>query len=138
MTTSPLNEQGVIPVTKLHTLSTWTGKGQHQTNPHSGRSTKAGQTWGRHDVVRIVPACSTTTRELVQVRVLGECSACPECGLVPVWDHRGNLACNCRIWGDPEPIQGQPDMSLGIKIIREKRNQNYQRDMRRFFKGGRC
>lgn len=129
------NERGVIPVTDLQTLSTCTRKGQHRTKPHSDRSGKMGREWSRHEVVGFVPASSVLTREPINVTILGEAVACPGCGYVPVWDSEGNLVCNCKIWTDPDPTQkpvGSPDSAIeGVK-----RNQNYQKDLRKFFKKG--
>jgi len=128
-------ERGVIPVSDVPSVSTWSGKGRHRAGPHSDRSAKAGQEWSRHEVVGIVPASSVLTRELINVSILGEALACQRCGYVPVWDSEGNLVCNCKIWTDPDPTQklvGSPDSA----IERQKRNQNYQNDLRKFFKKG--
>lgn len=130
------NDQSVISVTKLRTSSTRTRKGQYRTKPHSDRSAKAGQQWGRHAVVGMVEACSRLTRERISIIVLGEPVACPACGHVPVWDCEGNLCCRCRIWTDPDPTQ-EPGRSPDAAIEHEKRNKNYQKDLRKFFKKGR-
>jgi len=130
------NEQGVIPVSKLQTLSTWNGKGRHRTKPHNDRSAKAGQQWGKHAIVGTVLASSRLTHEQINITILGEPVACPTCGRIPKWDDEGNLCCNCKIWTDPEPAQEKPDKSLDAAIEREKRNQNYQKDLRKFFKRG--
>lgn len=127
--------QGVIPCSPP-LRSVWAGKGQPRTKAHSDRSAKAGQSWSRHEVTQIVPASSVLTREPISITVLGGPEACPECHCVPTWDIEGNLACHCRIWSDPDPNRKEPSPDPAIE--QQKRNQNYQRDMRRFFKGGRC
>ena len=130
-------ERGVIPVTDVPPVSTWSGKGRHRTGPHSDRSAKAGQEWSRHEVVGIVQASSVLTHEPITITVPGKAMSCPGCGYVPVWDREGNLVCNCKIWTDPDPTQkpvGSPDNA----IEQAKRNQNYQKDLRKFFKKGRC
>jgi len=129
--------QGVTPVTKLQTVSAWCGKGQLRTKPHSDRSAKVGQAWGRHAVRETVQACSILTRELIAITIMGGPIACPKCGRVPVWDSEGNLVCNCKIWTDPDSTQ-KPGRSPDTAIEQEKRNQNYQSQLRKFFKRGRC
>jgi len=129
------SDQGVILVPDSYTISTC--KGQHRAKPHSDRSAKVGQQWGRHVVIGIVSACSVLTREQINIIVLGEPMACPGCGYVPVWDSGGNLVCNCKIWTDPDPAQ-ERRRSPDSAIERAKRNQIYQNDLRKFFKRGRC
>ena len=132
---SPPGEQGVIPVTELYTVSKKIC-GQHKTPPHSDRSSRVGQAWDRHSIIDSVEASSRLTGEIVKVDILGPAEHCSNCGKVPRWDNRGDLACACRIWSGPseKPQREDPD-SVNA---RARRNQNYQRDMRRFFqKGGR-
>lgn len=81
-------------------------------------------------------ASSRLTGELVTINVLGPADQCPECGEVPTWDREGNLACQCRIWSDaPEKEPHEDPDSVNERTLR---NQNYQKDMRRFFKKGRA
>ena len=128
-------EQGVIPVPGSYTVSKI--RGQHRTKPHSDRSSKVGQAWGRHSIMESVEASSRLTGEIVKVDILGPAERCNDCGEVPRWGREGNLACECRIWSDP--TEKTPRENPDSVNKRALRNQNYQRDMRRFFqKGGRC
>jgi hypothetical protein len=130
---SPPGEQGVIPVHEIHTVSKKI-RGQHRTTPHSDRSSKTGQAWGRHSIIETVEASSRLTGEVVKIDILGPATRCPDCGVVPRKDREGNLACECQIWSGPseKPPREDPD-SVNARALR---NQNYQRDMRRFFKKG--
>jgi len=128
--------QGVIPVQAIYTVSKKI-RGQHKTPPHSDRSSKVGQAWGRHPIVATLEASSRLTGEIVKVDILGPAERCNDCGEVPRWGREGNLACECRIWSGPSEKTPREDPdSVNERALR---NQNYQRDMRRFFqKGGRC
>lgn len=125
--------QDVIPVQEIYTVSKKI-RGQHRTTPHSDRSSKTGQAWGRHSIIDSVEASSRLTGEIIKVNVLGPTDKCPDCGEVPRWDREGDLVCGCRIWSGPseKPPCEDPDSANA----RALRNQNYQRDLRRFFKKG--
>ncbi len=128
--------QGVIPVQEIYTSSKKI-RGQHRAKPHSDLSSIVGRAWGRHPIIDTLDASSRLTGEPVRIDILGPAERCPDCGEVPRWDREGNLACECRIWAGPaeKPPREDPD-SVNE---RARRNQNYQRDLRRFFqKGGRC
>jgi len=128
--------QGVIPVTESYTLSKKI-RGQHRTPPHSDRSSRVGQAWGRHPIIDTLEASSRLTGKIIKVNILGPADHCPDCGEVPRWDRERNLACRCRIWSDPseKPPREDPD-SANERVLRSR---NYQKDLRRFFKkGGRC
>ena len=124
--------QGVIPVTESYTVSKI--HGQHRTKPHSDRSSRVGQAWGRHSIIGTVEASSRLTGEPIKVDVLGAADLCPECGEVPRYGPEGNLTCQCRDWSSPaaKPSHEDPD-SVNERALR---NQNYQRGMRQFFKKG--
>jgi hypothetical protein len=130
--------QGVIPVTESYTVSKI--RGQHRTKPHSDRSSRVGQAWGRHSVIDALEASSRVTGEPIKVNILGPVDCCPECKEIPRWDSEGNLVCGCatdNIKSGPsaKPPREDPDSANE----RALRNQNFQKDMRRFFKkGGRC
>ena len=129
----PHGEQSVIPVQEIYTVSKKI-RGQHKTPPHSDRSSKVGQAWGRHPIVDTLEASSRLTGEIVKIDILGPAETCPDCGEVPRWDSEGNLACECRIWSGPSEKTPREDPdSVNAYALR---NQNYQRDMRRFFKKG--
>lgn len=125
--------QGVIPVTELDTVSKKI-RGQHRTKPHSDRSSRVGQAWDRHSIIDSVEASSRLTGEIIKVNILGPAGYCPDCGEVPRRDREGNLACECRIWSGPseKTLREDPD-SVNERALR---NQNYQKDLRRFFKKG--
>lgn len=133
---TPPGGQGVIPVTDSYTVSKKI-RGQHRTKPHSDRSSRVGQAWGRHSIIESVEASSRLTGEPIKINILGPADHCPDCGEVPRWDAEGNLVCECRIWSGPaaKPPREDPD-TVNERALR---NQNYQKDLRRFFqKGGRC
>lgn len=129
-------EQGVIPVQEIYTSSKKI-RGQHRAKPHSDLSSIVGRAWGRHPIVATLEASSRLTGEIVKVDILGPAERCNDCGEVPRWGREGNLACECRIWSGPSEKTPREDPdSVNERALR---NQNYQRDMRRFFqKGGRC
>ena len=127
--------QGVIPVTESYTVSKKI-RGQHHAKPHSERSSRVGQAWGRHPIIGTLEASSRLTGEIVAVNILGPADHCPDCGEVPRWGREGDLACQCRIWSGPSEKTPREDPdSVNERALR---NQNYQKDLRRFFhKGGR-
>jgi hypothetical protein len=128
--------QDVIPVQEIYTVSKKI-RGQHHATPHSDRSSRMGQAWGRHPIIGTLEASSRLTGEPVKIDILGPAERCPDCGEVPRWDRSGDLVCECRIWSGPteKPPREDPDSANE----RALRNQNYQKDLRRFFqKGGRC
>lgn len=125
--------QGVIPVTESYTLSKKI-RGQHRATPHSDRSSKVGQAWGRHPIIETLEATSRLTGEIIKVNILGPADSCPDCGEVPRWDREGNLVCECRIWSGPsEKTPHEDPDSVNERALR---NQNYQKNLRRFFKKG--
>ena len=131
-----LSDEGVILKTPIiRTVSKI--RGQHRTKPHSDRSSRVGQAWGRHSIIDTLEASSRLTGEPIKVNVLGPADCCPDCGEIPIYDRKGNLECVCQApsWRSPaKPEREDPDSMNG----RTKRNQNYQKNMRQFFrKGGR-
>ena len=125
--------QGVTPVTESYTLSKKI-RGQHRATPHSDRSSKVGQAWGRHPIIDTLEASSRLTGEPVKIDILGPAERCPECGVVPRWDHNGDLVCDCRIWSGPSEKTPREDPdSVDARALR---SQAYQKDLRRFFKRG--
>jgi hypothetical protein len=125
--------QGVIPVTESYTVSKKI-RGQHCTKPHSDRSSRVGQAWGRHPIIETLEATSRLTGELIKINVLGPADQCPACGEVPRWDREGNLVCECRVWSGPS--EKTPCEDLDSVNERASRVQGYQKDLRRFFKKG--
>jgi hypothetical protein len=81
------------------------------------------------------PACSMLDHKEIFITE-SELDVCPKCGFIPTYDEIGQLCCNCRIWSDPIPPHENIKISSDVEV-KERRNQNYQRDMRRFFKAGR-
>jgi len=74
------------------------------------------------------------TGEIIKVDILGPADHCPDCGEVPRRDCEGNLFCECRIWSGPSEKTPREDPDSVNR--RASRNQNYQKDLRRFFKKG--
>lgn len=124
--------RGALPVTESYTVSKI--RGQHRTKPHSDRSSRVGQAWSRHPIIGTLEASSLLTGEIIKVNVLGPADPCPYCGEVPRWNREGDLICECRTWSGPSEKKPREDPDSVNE--RASRNQNYQRDLRRFFKKG--
>lgn len=106
--------------------------------PHSDRSSKDGTFWGRHEIIANCPACSLLTREEITITILGEPEACPKCGYIPRYDGYGQLFCNCTIWNEEAQKQRHtPDPTADKIMFQATRSQQYQNDLRRFFRKGR-
>lgn len=82
--------------------SVWSGKGQYRRTPHSDRTNKCDQSWGRSKVKAVYSASDRLTGTIIPVNILGQV-ACEECGYVPTYTHNGRLACECTVWNEGAP-----------------------------------